>query len=62
MLLRGCEPQNSVAFLRMLFANRLAQLTKDTDEFWEELEQGEREGWLCSGVVCFTAAGRKPLP
>jgi hypothetical protein len=42
--------------------NRLAQLAKDPDAFWAELEQGERDGWLCSGVVCFTAAGRKPSP
>jgi hypothetical protein len=25
------------------------------------LDQGEREGWLCSGIVCFTVVGRKPV-
>jgi len=29
-------------------------------EFWADLEEGERDGWLCSGVVCCTVVGRKP--
>lgn len=61
--------QNSVAFMRLLFGNRLERLVEageasatDVAAFWVELEKGEREGWLCSGVVCFTVAGRKPSP
>jgi ubiquinone/menaquinone biosynthesis C-methylase UbiE len=57
----------SVAFMRILFGNRLLQLVEagetsatDVAAFWAELEEGERAGWLCSGVVCFTAVGRKP--
>ncbi|MFC9689406.1 methyltransferase domain-containing protein [Kribbella sp. NPDC056951] len=51
--------QNTVAFLRFLFGNRVSALAGEARAaaFWEELEQGEREGWLCSGGVCFTAAG-----
>jgi SAM-dependent methyltransferase len=51
--------QNTVAFLRMLFGNRVTALADEARAaaFWEELEQGEREGWLCSGGVCFTAVG-----
>jgi SAM-dependent methyltransferase len=59
--------QNSVAFMRMVFAGRLKMLVDagqatlaDIDEFWAELEQGERDGWLCSGVICFNVVGRKP--
>jgi ubiquinone/menaquinone biosynthesis C-methylase UbiE len=59
--------QNSVAFMRIVFASRLRAMvdagsvtTQDVINFWAELEQGEREGWLCSGVVCFTVVGRKP--
>src|SRR5882757_2272997 len=65
-----CVPsviQNSVVFMRMVFAARLAQMVdagETTDEevaqFWAELEDGERAGWLCSGIVCFTVVGRKP--
>jgi ubiquinone/menaquinone biosynthesis C-methylase UbiE len=58
--------QNSVAFMRMVFAGRLkmmvdaGQATVDeVREFWAELEQGERSGWLCSGVICFNVVGRK---
>jgi ubiquinone/menaquinone biosynthesis C-methylase UbiE len=29
-------------------------------DFWAELDQGEREGWLCSGVICFNVVGHKP--
>jgi ubiquinone/menaquinone biosynthesis C-methylase UbiE len=57
-----CVPtviRNPVGFLRMLFADRLAKLAP-AEDFWSELERGEQEGWLCSGVVCFTVAGRKP--
>ena len=58
--------QNSVAFMRMVAAGRL-QLMVDTGQataedvttFWDELDEGERAGWLCSGVVCFTVVGRK---
>ncbi|MFF1815945.1 hypothetical protein ACFVWG_01525 [Kribbella sp. NPDC058245] len=51
--------QNTVAFLRILFGNRVAALADEARAaaFWEELEQGEREGWLCSGGVCFAAVG-----
>ncbi|HEX4223366.1 MAG TPA: methyltransferase domain-containing protein [Pseudonocardiaceae bacterium] len=58
---------NSVAFTRIvcggLLAGMIAEDTTSTDEvdaFWAELERGEREGWLCSGVTCFTVAGTKP--
>jgi len=60
--------QNSVAFMRIVFASRLGAMVDagetTADEvmgFWAELEQGEREGWLCSGVVCFNLVGRKPV-
>jgi len=59
--------QNSVAFMRIVFAGRLAAMVdagqtsaEDVINFWAELEQGEREGWLCSGIVCFNVVGRKP--
>jgi hypothetical protein len=59
--------QNSVAFMRMVFAGRLQMMvdagrttTEDVRDFWAELDQGEREGWLCSGVICFNVVGRKP--
>jgi SAM-dependent methyltransferase len=54
--------QNSVAFMRLLFAGRLGKIAGELEAnaFWDELEQGEREGWLCSGGVNFTVAGRKP--
>jgi len=58
---------NSVAFMRMVFAYTLGlmvdagEMTPDqVAAFWDELEQGEREGWLCSGVTVFTVVGRKP--
>jgi ubiquinone/menaquinone biosynthesis C-methylase UbiE len=58
--------QNSVAFMRMVFAGRLKMMvdagqatSEDVADFWAELEQGEREGWLCSGVICFNVVGRK---
>jgi ubiquinone/menaquinone biosynthesis C-methylase UbiE len=58
--------QNSVAFMRIVFANRLGAMVdagettaEEVNDFWAELEQGEREGWLCSGIVCFTVVGRK---
>lgn len=58
---------NSVAFLRIVFGGRLDQLVADgavtaagAEEFWAEQVRGEREGWLCTGVTCFTVAGRKP--
>ena len=64
-----CVPivvQNHVAFMRMVCANPLAQMVdagettaERVTEFWAELEEGERDGWLCSGVVCFTVVGRK---
>ncbi|MFF0265294.1 methyltransferase domain-containing protein [Kribbella sp. NPDC004536] len=52
--------QNSVAFTRMLFADRIARLAteQEADAFWAELEQAEQEGWLCTGGTNFTAAGR----
>jgi ubiquinone/menaquinone biosynthesis C-methylase UbiE len=59
--------QNSVAFMRMVFAGRLTMMidagqttAEDVHGFWAQLEQGEREGWLCSGVICFNVVGRKP--
>lgn len=59
--------QNSVAFMRIVFAHRLALMVEagettepEVAEFWAELAEGERAGWLCSGVVCFTVVGRKP--
>ena len=47
---------------RLVFADRLARLATDEEvsAFWTELEQAEREGWLCTGGVNFTAVGRKP--
>ena len=58
---------NSVAFMRRVFGGRLqlmaeaGQTTAEAiDRFWAELDEGERAGWLCSGVVCFTVVGRKP--
>ncbi|HEX4248479.1 MAG TPA: methyltransferase domain-containing protein [Pseudonocardia sp.] len=65
-----CLPRvvlNSVAFLRLVFGGRLDQLVADgvvaaadADAFWAEQSRGEREGWLCTGVTCFTAVGHKP--
>jgi ubiquinone/menaquinone biosynthesis C-methylase UbiE len=65
-----CVPQvvlNSVAFLRLLFGELLEQLvatgevtSAGADAFWAEQERGENEGWLCTGVTCFTAVGRQP--
>jgi hypothetical protein len=47
-------------------ANRLGAMVdagettaEEANNFWAELEQGEREGWLCSGIVCFNVVGRK---
>ena len=58
---------NSVAFMRIVTGGLLARMVAEgatsEDEvgaFWAELERGEREGWLCSGVVCFTVVGTKP--
>jgi ubiquinone/menaquinone biosynthesis C-methylase UbiE len=58
---------NSVSFMRRVFAVPLQQLTaaghttgEATARFWAELDEGERAGWLCSGIVCFTVTGRKP--
>jgi ubiquinone/menaquinone biosynthesis C-methylase UbiE len=58
---------NSVAFMRIVAGGLLARMIADgatTEDdvtaFWTELERGEREGWLCSGVVCFTVVGTKP--
>jgi ubiquinone/menaquinone biosynthesis C-methylase UbiE len=58
---------NSVAFLRLVFGGRLDQLVADgvvtgaeAGDFWAEQERGEREGWLCTGVTCFTVVGHKP--
>src|SRR5882757_7577064 len=60
--------QNSVAFMRIVFAGRLGAMVdagettaEEVAGFWAELEQGEREGWLCSGIVCFNVVGRKPV-
>ena len=58
---------NDVGFLRMVLGYTFGQMLDagettpdEVAEFWDELEQGEREGWQCSGVTCFTAVGRKP--
>jgi SAM-dependent methyltransferase len=58
---------NAVAFMQMVFAYTLGQLLEAGETtpdqvaaFWAELEQAEREGWLCSGVTVFTVVGRKP--
>ncbi|MFE3193203.1 methyltransferase domain-containing protein [Nocardia sp. NPDC059240] len=58
---------NSVAFLRIVCTGLLTAMIADNtttapavDAFWSELEQGEREGWLCTGVTCFTVSGTKP--
>lgn len=59
---------NSVAFMRIVCGGLLARMIAEgvvsegeVDAFWAELERGERGGWLCSGVVCFTVVGTKPL-
>src|SRR5882757_409053 len=59
--------QNSVSFMRIVFSGLLQAMIDngettagDVAQFWEELEKGEREGWLCSGVTCFTVVARKP--
>ena len=58
---------NTVAFMRIVCDGVLRMMIADgtttadaVDAFWTELERGEREGWLCSGIVCFTVVGRKP--
>lgn len=58
---------NTVAFMRIVCGGVLQSMIADgittpddVDAFWAELEQGEREGWACSGIVCFTVVGRKP--
>jgi len=58
---------NSVAFVRMVVGDRLQGLVDAgvvtaaaAGEFWLEQEEGEKAGWLRTGVVCFTASGRKP--
>ena len=60
--------QNSVTFMRRVFGNRLQHMAETgqttseaVDQFWAELDEGERAGWLCSGVVCFTVVGRKSV-
>jgi ubiquinone/menaquinone biosynthesis C-methylase UbiE len=65
-----CAPtviQNSVKFMQLVFGAQLQQLVDtgettlaEVAEFWAELADGERAGWLCSGVVCFTVVGQKP--
>lgn len=57
---------NSLAFMRIVCGGLLGALVAEgaasEDEvgaFWTELDRGEREGWLCSGVVCFTVVGTK---
>lgn len=58
---------NTVAFVRMVIGNRLTGLVEAgattaaaAEAFWAEQERAERDGWLCTGVTCFTAVGRKP--
>lgn len=58
---------NNVAFMWIFCGGlRTAMIADGTttaeevDAFWAELERGEREGWLCSGIVCFTVVGTKP--
>jgi hypothetical protein len=65
-----CAPtviQNSVKVMQLVFSAQLQQLVDtgeatqaEVAEFWAELQDGERSGWLCSGVVCFTVVGQKP--
>ncbi|MEC3914964.1 methyltransferase domain-containing protein [Nocardia sp. CDC160] len=67
-----CFPRvvrNTVAFSRVVMGNRLRAMVAhgettaaEVSDFWAELERAEREGWLCTGVTCFTVAGRKPRP
>jgi ubiquinone/menaquinone biosynthesis C-methylase UbiE len=64
-----CVPRvirNSMSFLRLFVEHRLQALldagetTEDeVAQFWAELTAGEKAGWLCSGVVCFTVTGSK---
>lgn len=58
---------NSVAFMRIICGGLLGAMIAegavtedDVVAFWAELDRGEREGWLCSGVTCFTVTGTKP--
>ena len=58
---------NTVAFMRITCDRLLRAMIADgtttadaVDDFWAELDQGERDGWLCSGITCFTVVGRKP--
>jgi ubiquinone/menaquinone biosynthesis C-methylase UbiE len=64
-----CVPRvirNSVPLLRLLVEHRLRAML-DADEttedavtaFWDELNAGEKAGWLCSGSTCFTVTGIK---
>lgn len=57
---------NSVAFMRITCGALLRAMIaegvtteSEVDAFWAELDRGEREGWLCSGIVCFTVTGTK---
>ena len=59
---------NTVAFMRITCDRLLRAMIADgtttadaVDDFWAELDQGERDGWLCSGITCFTVVGRKPV-
>ncbi|HEY4019059.1 MAG TPA: methyltransferase domain-containing protein [Pseudonocardiaceae bacterium] len=58
---------NSVAFMRIVCGGLLAGMIAEgatsqdeVDAFWAELARGERDGWLCSGIVCFTVVGTRP--
>lgn len=65
-----CVPMvllTSVAFVRMVVGDRLDQLVTAGAvdaavgaRYWADQERGEREGWLQTGVTCFTTAGRVP--
>jgi SAM-dependent methyltransferase len=65
-----CVPMvilNSVTFIRRVIGGQLAALVEagatsaaGATEFWTDQERGEEEGWLRTGVICFTVSGLKP--
>ncbi|WP_394830816.1 methyltransferase domain-containing protein [Pendulispora rubella] len=57
---------NKVAFLKLALGGRVQRMVEagettadEVEAFWEELDEAEGNGWLCSGIVCLTVAGRK---
>ncbi|WP_394841514.1 methyltransferase domain-containing protein [Pendulispora brunnea] len=58
---------NTVAFMKLALGTRIQHLvasrqatSDEVEAFWDELDEAERNGCLCSGIVCLTVAGRKP--